>query len=257
MKIRILFLMLALAFFTNPHDDGFLVTYQRKRFGLIGAAADHLAQRFGVLDKHVYENYIFASHITYRDTHYIGAFGTYVELPNMDQATTLNYKAPIVGLVKIPWMEDFMYSPDAVALFMCLCWILWQLIPSLMVDQFTLSTRNLSEWRFWTIVTHIFSHVHIVHLVINISSMLSIVGEFNQQTFWEVLLAAGMLSGLFSTLLRGVVFQMPANESMGASGAVFGLLAKLMADNPNWQYVLYLLSKKESVKHFLRCHLNV
>ena len=237
MKFRILLLLLMLAFFTNPHDDGFPVAYQRKRFGLIGAAADHLAQQLGVVDKHEYQNYFIGSHIKYRDSSYIGAFGTYVELPNFAHATTVFVNAPILGLLQIPVLEEFMYSPDALALFMVLCWILWQIFPSLMVDHFTLSTRNLSGWRFWTIVSSIFSHVHLAHLIINISNMLMLVGEFNQQTFWEVFLAAGVLSGLASTILRGYFLQLPANESMGASGAVYGLLAKCMADNPNWQYV--------------------
>jgi len=252
---KVAVLLAALAALTNPHTDGFLSAYQRKRFGFIGAAADHIGQQLGVVEKEWSQNYYLCTTIFYREQWHVGAFGTFIELPKVDATHAHLVDFGTFGVVQIPMLDDFIWSPDFLALAMIFCWFLWKLMPTFMWNNFILSKANLQRGKIWTPLTAIFSHIHLPHLLVNVTSMLCLVGDFRQDEFYEIFLVTGIVSGLISTLSRGVLFGLPETETLGASGAVFGLLAKLMANNPHWQ--LQFLGRNFTPAQYLWLRLGI
>lgn len=89
------------------------------------------------------------------------------------------------------------------------------------------------ENRPWTIVTSVYAHGSVAHLVAN-SVMLLVVGLYlERQTsrlrFHAFFLATGVIAGLAQVWVNGVLGQQVA--VLGASGAIFGLMGYVLAGN--------------------------
>ena len=83
----------------------------------------------------------------------------------------------------------------------------------------------LQQGQIWRLVTHMFLHGSIMHLVINMYS-LYILGHqvetlLGKIKFLVIYLVSGICGGLLSGLLN-------ANPSVGASGAIFGLMGAML-----------------------------
>jgi rhomboid protease GluP len=88
--------------------------------------------------------------------------------------------------------------------------------------QFGQSNTNVFAGQYWQLITSIFVHVDIVHIVLNMLFLL-IFGSRAEELFTtEEYLSVYLLSGLSGSLLT--LFLMPLNTiSAGASGAIFGM----------------------------------
>lgn len=97
-----------------------------------------------------------------------------------------------------------------------------------MVDHFLVSWTSLSEERWWTLLTSVFSHTMFLHLLINMFVLNSfgpiveaIVGTRRFLIFY---ITAGMFSSLCHALVSAFFLQSPELPALGASGAISGLI---------------------------------
>jgi len=94
--------------------------------------------------------------------------------------------------------------------------------------------------RPWTLVTSVYAHASVPHLVAN-SLALGLVGLYLERTtsrvrFHAFFLASGVLSGIAQVVVAGVLGRRVA--VLGASGAVFALVGYLLAGNRVTESVL-------------------
>jgi len=86
-----------------------------------------------------------------------------------------------------------------------------------------LSGEGLSRGWWWTLVTHLFLHANLLHLVVNVAGLWFIGPEveamLGRLRFIFLYLAAGVAGGALQT-----AFSAPSSELVGASGSVCGLL---------------------------------
>lgn len=116
-----------------------------------------------------------------------------------------------------------------------------------------LQANGVFSGKVWTLLTSMFSHFHLWHLLANIFS-LYFIGNFverligKKRMFWFYLIA-GLFAGIFYSVLAyyfgdsalGLrLFGSPETFAVGASGAVFGLLGLLAVLIP--RYPVYLIA---------------
>ena len=114
------------------------------------------------------------------------------------------------------------------------------------VDSVALQPSSLFAGKnIWTIITSMFMHSGIAHLLANMISLFFI-GLFverliGKKRFLIFYFAAGIFAGLFyafmsfffgNSVLGAKIFGSPAISAMGASGAIFGLLGLLAVLTP-------------------------
>ncbi len=108
--------------------------------------------------------------------------------------------------------------------------IFWHLSqnPLVMLQNFTVSWEGLSEGRFWTLLTSVFSHNLLWHLFLNMfvlrsfgSLMEKVLGT---RTFIAFYLAAGLFSSLCHAVVSNWILQSPEIPALGASGAISGVI---------------------------------
>lgn len=110
----------------------------------------------------------------------------------------------------------------------------------------------LSGQKLWTLVTHIFFHANLPHLLINMFSLLFIGGLvetiIGKKRFIIFFIITGVIAGIFSVLCAylGSITNLtnmlgdPAIPGVGASGALFGLLGILAVLLPRKKVYLIL-----------------
>lgn len=88
--------------------------------------------------------------------------------------------------------------------------------------------------RPWTLVTSVYAHLHVGHLLSNVVGIAILGPLVSWRTttgrFHAFFLTVGAISGLGQVFIGGLVG--PATAVLGASGAVFGLLGYVLAGNP-------------------------
>ena len=127
-----------------------------------------------------------------------------------------------------------------------LVYSMWQTVdPRFMMQHFTLSADNLRRHGRWhTLITHVFSHRTLDHLVMNMLGLFffapAITAALGAPAFLGAYASMGVLSGL-ATLWGNALAQrvgppstwaQRASVSLGASGAVYGVLAYGVCANP-------------------------
>lgn len=127
-----------------------------------------------------------------------------------------------------------------------LVYFMWQRVdPRFMMQHFTLSADNLRRHGRWhTLITHVFSHRTLDHLVMNMLGLFffapAMTAALGAPAFMGAYAAMGVLSGL-ATLWGNAFAQrvgppsmwaQRATVSLGASGAVYGVLAYGVCANP-------------------------
>jgi membrane associated rhomboid family serine protease len=152
---------------------------------------------------------------------YVGALGVWFD---MQMDTTLG-----------AW-GGFENEVQMIAVINVLVFFLWQCLPTrFMRDHFTVSRRNLQACRIHCILTSTFSQESITHLLHNLMSLLSVGPEVRRlipQHFLLLYLGGGCFGATLSSLMH------KHNESLGASGAVFALLAFNAFLHPTREYIL-------------------
>ena len=114
---------------------------------------------------------------------------------------------------------------------------------------FALSADNFLSGKYmWTLITHIFSHAGVLHLLVNLFALISF-GKLSEQIigrkrFTWLFLISGIFAGLLSVLLSGFfgfgfwekVFGSSAVYMLGASGAIFGIAGMFVALLPRMRF---------------------
>lgn len=101
------------------------------------------------------------------------------------------------------------------------------------------TSRNI----YWQMMLSMFSHAHAFHILGNMvalcSSMPFAIENFGPERFWAFYLSAGVVSSLFSLAFKRVCnITIP---SLGASGAVFGVISYICYANPNIRVNFFFL----------------
>ncbi len=89
-------------------------------------------------------------------------------------------------------------------------------------DEFAFSTNNLFE-RPWTIVTSIFVHGDLAHILSNIIILFFFCVELEEEIGWKRTLAIFVL-GAFAGHFMSIFYYAPSVLSVGASAGIFGLI---------------------------------
>jgi membrane associated rhomboid family serine protease len=98
----------------------------------------------------------------------------------------------------------------------------------LLADNFLISWTHLTRGRVWTLLTSVFSHNMLFHLLINMIVLTSfgpplerLMGPWRFLAFY---LAAGLVGSLAHALVSNFLLERPAQAALGASSALAGVL---------------------------------
>ena len=131
-------------------------------------------------------------------------------------------------------------------------WYLGSKNPELVQNNLAFSLKNLEAGRIWTLVTGIFVHANLVHLLGNMI-FLYVFGNTLESISSSPrrMLLAFFLGGLISFLLS-IPFFPPDTTFVGASAAIFTLTAVVMLMKPlRWSWLLLMPVGLVAVLYFL------
>lgn len=122
------------------------------------------------------------------------------------------------------------------------------------INLFALNASNFLSFEYpWTIITHIFAHGGIFHLLVNMFVLFSIGGLceriIGRKRFASFFLISGLFAGLLSVVLAGFfgfgfwerVFGSPDVYMVGASGAIFGIAGLFVVLLPRMRFSIIFL----------------
>ena len=117
-------------------------------------------------------------------------------------------------------------------------------MPNLMplYNQGVLSTEALQQGHYWTLITSMFLHGSILHIICNMISLYYL-GIFSETVFGKIrFLIIYFISGIAGGILYCIVGVLTENVvgAVGASGAIFGLFGA-------YGYILFRESKNNEV----------
>jgi len=97
-----------------------------------------------------------------------------------------------------------------------------------MQANFLTSWVALEEGRYWTLITAVFSHKMLIHLLVNMFVLHSfgtlLAGVLGSRLFLMFYLSAGVISSVVHCLVSAFYIGGPGISALGASGAVAGLV---------------------------------
>lgn len=123
---------------------------------------------------------------------------------------------------------------------------LWAAIPtSVMADHFLVSWRHLEEGRVWTLLTALFSHNLLFHLLINMIVLASF-GPMLERAmgagrFLAFYLVAGAVGSLAHAAASNFLIGAPAQPALGASSALAGVLLLFALAFPKSKVLLFFV----------------
>ena len=107
------------------------------------------------------------------------------------------------------------------------CWNYGNSEPEFMFNNFLVSWVGLMEGRVWTLITSVFSHNILLHLLMNTLVLMSfgpvIEARLGTRRFLYFYLAAGAFSSFCHAFVSSFLLHDPSIPALGASGAIFGL----------------------------------
>ncbi len=121
----------------------------------------------------------------------------------------------------------------------------WGITPAFMETNFLVSWSALSEGRYWTLLTSVFSHLWVLHLFVNMF-VLNSFGRFLEQflgaRFYLLFyLVAGILSSFSHAAVSNLILGHPELPALGASGAIAGLVLLFSLIFPKEKIVLFAI----------------
>lgn len=110
--------------------------------------------------------------------------------------------------------------------------ILWYLIgimhPDIMINNFLVSWTALSEGRIWTLLTSVFSHNMLFHILINMLVFYNfgvvVESVLGSKRFLAFYLVAGVTGSLLHCFVSEYILHQPNISALGASGAISGIV---------------------------------
>ncbi|KAI0728741.1 hypothetical protein C8Q72DRAFT_358237 [Fomitopsis betulina] len=115
-----------------------------------------------------------------------------------------------------------------------------------MMQNFTVSARNLSAGRIWTLLTACFSHEDTTHLFLNAFSFYfmapTVLQMLGNTRFLAFYMGAGAVASGVSLFWNSVVKKNPSNySSHGASGAIYSIISLFACVAPKAQILLFAI----------------
>jgi membrane associated rhomboid family serine protease len=115
-----------------------------------------------------------------------------------------------------------------------------------MLDNFSVSWELLADGRYWTLLTSVFSHNMLWHLLINMLVLLSF-GSLLEQVlgrgrFIRFYLVAGLVASFSHSLLSYLLLHSPETPAVGASGAIAGLVLLFALMFPKEKLLIFGIS---------------
>lgn len=97
-----------------------------------------------------------------------------------------------------------------------------------MEENFLVSWQALQEGRYWVLLTSVFSHSSLIHLMFNMFVLNSfgplLEQVLSKKTFLSFYIIAGLVSSFSHAMVSNLILQSPALPALGASGAIAGLI---------------------------------
>ncbi|MBI2632604.1 rhomboid family intramembrane serine protease [Candidatus Pacearchaeota archaeon] len=141
-----------------------------------------------------------------------------------------------------------------VTIFVSVVFFILQLIDVETIKYFALYPKNILAGKYlWTLLTHIFVHGGIGHLLINMFALFSLGGIcekiIGRKRYIWFYLITGIFAGLLSVLMAGFfgygylakVFGSPEIYMVGASGAIFGIAGLFVILLPKVRFTIIFL----------------
>lgn len=114
-----------------------------------------------------------------------------------------------------------------------------------MEDNFVVSWNALMEGRYWTLLTSVFSHNLLIHILVNmfvLRSFGSLIEEvLGSYRFFKFYLAAGILGSIVHAAVSNYYLHSPDIGAVGASGAIAGLVVLFSLLYPREKILIFAL----------------
>lgn len=128
-------------------------------------------------------------------------------------------------------------------IFVFFLWLLLGLYNPLMTSTFLVSWNAIEQGRFWTLLTSVFSHFMLFHLLINMYVFFGfgamIENYLGGKRFLNFYLMAGVAGSLAHSLVSAVLLGRPELMALGASGAVSGVIMLFSVLFPHEKILLF------------------
>jgi len=124
--------------------------------------------------------------------------------------------------------------------------LLWMSMPfQTMAGHFLVSWDHLAAGRFWVLLTAVFSHNLLFHLLINMIVLLSfgpqLEARLGSGRFLVFYLAAGITGSLAHAVVSNFLIGNPAQAALGASSAIAGVLLLFALTFPKARVLLFFV----------------
>jgi membrane associated rhomboid family serine protease len=128
-----------------------------------------------------------------------------------------------------------------------LVFICWQIpdYQDFMLENFTVSWTLLEQGRYWTLLTSVFSHNMLMHILINMlvlqsfgTIMAAVLGARRFLTFY---LVAGAVASFSHAFVSAFIVGNPDIPAVGASGAIAGLVLVFSLMFPREKILLFFV----------------
>lgn len=145
--------------------------------------------------------------------------------------------------------QNMSISPTLVIIALCILSFIVEQIPG--IGTFYLNAFQFNPGyiltRPWTLITYIFLHSGYLHLFFNMF-VLFFVGTtleriISKRQFLGIFFASGILSAIGYSLLNPI-FNISSGSMIGASGAIYGVLAALTMLEPDLRVYVYFIPMK-------------
>lgn len=122
--------------------------------------------------------------------------------------------------------------------------LIQQLVPGQLIGL-GLSSYDLFHGRIWELVTYMFLHGSVMHILINMFMLVMFGTELERwwgsRDFTKYYIVCGIGGGLVQAVVPPLLGSSPYSHVIGASGAIFGVLIAYGMAFPNRQILLYFI----------------
>ena len=153
--------------------------------------------------------------------------------------------------------DSIFSSPSIVIIVLCTLSFFLEMVPgigSLYVNTFQFNPYlNSIVTKPWTLITYIFLHAGLVHLLFNMIVLYffgtTLEKRAGNRQLLTIFFTAGILSAIGYTFLSRPIFDISPGPMVGASGAIYGVFAALTILEPDMRVYVYFVPMK--LKHAL------
>jgi membrane associated rhomboid family serine protease len=148
--------------------------------------------------------------------------------------------------------DSIFASPSIVIIALCVLSFFLELFPgigSLYISAFQFDPYlNSIVTRPWTLITYMFLHNGLVHLLFNMIVLYffgtALEERAGNRQLLEIFFTAGILSAIGYTFLSRPIFNISPGPMIGASGAIYGVFAALTMLEPDMRVYVYIVPMK-------------